>query len=439
MAEFVQVNPATATTGALVAVDFITLGTATDVAIQRVKVGFGTDTGYADTATNAPFPVVLETTRLAVDSAAGATDHGLVFLAVRDDALAELVATDADYVPLRTSSDGMLWTKIGTMTATGTVNIAAATGSISVIQPTATNLNVYAATTSVLNIQQMSTATSPVSVGTWTATGIVMIDTHSTATLPVSLAILPTTATLPVTVATTPVFNIQQMSTATSPVSVGTWTATGTVFIDNKATATVFVAVQNTATVNVANTATVNVTNTATVSLLYSATRAVPVHGFWAHDATSTGNPVVVGGIARTTVPTGVAAGDVAQIMADPHGRVINMPFSDRASIFKAYITATATTVATLATGAGTAGVFRDLVSFVAFNNATEEARVRVRSSSTATEFFLNLAPDGGGIMFSPPRPWTQAIAATSWDVTLTTALTSTDALTIGAMFMETT
>src|SRR3990172_1482899 len=203
MPEFVQVNPATATTGALVAVDFITLGTATDVAIQRVKVGFGTDTDFSDTATNDPFPVVLETTRFAVDGAAGATDHGLVFLAVRDDALAELVATDADYVPLRTSSDGMLWTKVGTFTATGTHQIAAATGSISVIQPTATNLNVA-----------MSSA-----------------------------------ATIPVTVATTPVFNVQQMSTATSPVSVGTLTATGVLFVANAGTSTMFVSVQNTATV----------------------------------------------------------------------------------------------------------------------------------------------------------------------------------------------
>src|SRR3990172_5921670 len=392
MPEFVQVNPATATTGALVAVDFITLGTATDVAIQRVKVGFGTDTDFSDTATNDPFPVVLETTRFAVDGAAGATDHGLVFLAVRDDALAELVATDADYVPLRTSSDGMLWTKVGTFTATGTHQIAAATGSISVIQPTATNLNVAmssaatipvtVATTPVFNVQQMSTATSPVSVGTWTATGQVLVSALASATMPASIANWTATgvvfvnsagtATLLVTVATTPVFNVQQMSTATSPVSVGTWTATGAVFIDNKATATIFVSVQN----------------TATVSITHTATHPIKDSGFWAHDATSTGNPVYIGGIAQTTVPAGTAAGDVTQLMVDPHGRIINMPFSDRAAIFPQFLTVSATTVATLATGASTAGRFRDFVSAVAFNNATTEAEIRVRSSSTATMFY---------------------------------------------------
>src|SRR3990172_63120 len=383
MPEFVQVNPATATTGALVAVDFITLGTATDVAIQRVKVGFGTDTDFSDTATNDPFPVVLETTRFAVDGAAGATDHGLVFLAVRDDALAELVATDADYVPLRTSSDGMLWTKVGTFTATGTHQIAAATGSISVIQPTATNLNVAmssaatipvtVATTPVFNVQQMSTATSPVSVGTWTATGQVLVSALASATMPASIA---------------------------------NWTATGVVFVNSAGTATLLVTVATTPVFNVQQMITAS-------------------------------NPVYIGGIAQTTVPAGVAAGDVTQLMVDPHGRIINMPFSDRAAIFPQFLTVSATTVATLATGASTAGRFRDFVSAVAFNNATTEAEVRVRSSSTATMFYWNLAPDGGGIMFNPARPWPQAVAATSWDVTLTSPITGQ--LSIGALFMETT
>src|SRR3990172_3502919 len=342
MPEFVQVNPATATTGALVAVDFITLGTATDVAIQRVKVGFGTDTDFSDTATNDPFPVVLETTRFAVDGAAGATDHGLVFLAVRDDALAELVATDADYVPLRTSSDGMLWTKIGTFTATGTLQTAAATGSISVIQPTATAPIVgafafgfattatgllswhrlRAATTGNLFAEIRNTATVAISgtINIAAATGSITVIQGTATNLNVAMS---SAATIPVSVATAPVFNVQQMSTATSPVSIGTLTATGVLFVANAGTSTMFVNVQNTATVQTKD------------------------QGMWAHDATSTGNPVYIGGIAQTTVPAGTAAGDVTQLMVDPHGRIVNMPFSDRAAIFPQFLTVSATTGAT--------------------------------------------------------------------------------------------
>lgn len=364
--EFVQLNLPTST-GALIAVDILdTLGTATHVAVQRVKPGYGTDGIYNDTATNSPFPVLVETFR-----------------------------------------------------ATGTLNIAAATGSITVIQPTATNLNVA----------MSSAATIPAAIGTWTATGQVLVSYLASATAPVSLLTLPTTATMPVSVATGSVFNIQQMSTATSPVSVGTWTATGVLFINNAGTATIFVAVQNTATVNIANTATVNIANTATIQ--------GNVGGRWAHDATSTGNPIYIGAIAEATFSAGVADGDVTNLIADKHGRIINMPFGGRDNIFKYYLTVSATTVATLATGAGTAGVFRDLVSLVAFNNATTEARFNLKSSSSSTEFELNLAPDGGGIMFSPPRPWVQSVAATEWTGALNAAITGQ--LSIGMMFMETT
>jgi hypothetical protein len=45
----------------------------------------------------------------AVDSVAGATDTGVLALAVRDDALTTLTPVDGDYVQLRTTSTGALW------------------------------------------------------------------------------------------------------------------------------------------------------------------------------------------------------------------------------------------------------------------------------------------------------------------------------------------
>lgn len=373
MTDFLQLNPATATTGAILAVDYVSLGTATNVSVQRMKVGYGTDDAYTDTATNAPLPVVVETMR-----------------------------------------------------ATGTVNIAAATGSISVIQPTATELNVTVATTSVLSIQQMSTATSPVSVGTWTATGIVRIDTHSTATLPVSLAILPTTATLPVAVATGFIFSIQQMSTATSPVSVGTWTATGIVRIDTHSTATLPVSLAGLPT-----------TATLPVVMANTATIQGNVGGRWAHDATSTGNPIYVGGIAVGTVPAAVATGDVVNLMSDVHGRQIILPFSPRANVIQYYTNASATAAVTLATGSGTAGRFRDLIGLVVTNAATTLVNISIESSTTSTALYLSLAGDGGGISLQPNYPWLQAIAATNWVIELAAAVTGK--VHFSAQFHETT
>jgi hypothetical protein len=61
----------------------------------------------------------------AVDGVAGATDTGVLALAVRDDSLATLTPADADYTQLRTTSQGRLWTSavIDTALPAGTANI----------------------------------------------------------------------------------------------------------------------------------------------------------------------------------------------------------------------------------------------------------------------------------------------------------------------------
>jgi len=47
----------------------------------------------------------------AVDSVGGATDTGVLALAIRDDVLSTLTPVDGDYVRLRTDSTGALWVK----------------------------------------------------------------------------------------------------------------------------------------------------------------------------------------------------------------------------------------------------------------------------------------------------------------------------------------
>lgn len=61
----------------------------------------------------------------AVDGVAGATDTGVMALAVRDDVLATLTPVDGDYTQLRTTSTGRLWTSavIDTALPAGTNNI----------------------------------------------------------------------------------------------------------------------------------------------------------------------------------------------------------------------------------------------------------------------------------------------------------------------------
>ncbi|MEA3477013.1 MAG: hypothetical protein U9R60_02450 [Bacteroidota bacterium] len=57
----------------------------------------------------------------------------------------------------------------------------------------------------------------------------------------------------------------------------------------------------------------------------------VRVGGQAAHDAVSTGNPVIGGGVAETTVPTAVSDGDVVQLFIKEDGRQVG--FADNLSV----------------------------------------------------------------------------------------------------------
>ena len=132
-----------------------------------------------------------------------------------------------------------------------------------------------------------------------------------------------------------------------------------------------------------------------------------------------------------------MADGDVVQLMADVHGRQVIMPFSPRSNIVQYYISASATADVTLATGASTAGRFRDLVGLVVFNAATTLANISIESSSTATSLYLSVAGDGGGISLQPSVPWLQAVAATNWVIGLASAVVGK--VHFSAQFHETT
>ena len=113
------------------------------------------------------------------------------------------------------------------------------------------------------------------------------------------------------------------------------------------------------------------------------------------------------------------------------------MPVCVRDDVLESQFTVSATSIATMAT-AGAAGIFHDLIWMTLMNNATTEAQVRIRSTSTATKWAqINLAPDGGGIAFQPPRPAIQALAAGTWDMQLVAQITGQ--VDVSAEFMRTT
>lgn len=91
-----------------------------------------------------------------VDSVAGATDEGVLAVAVRDDALATLTPVDGDYTQLRTNARGAQWVALDS-TAAQTVTLAAGTATNEIVGDVA---------------QDAAISGNPVSVGLRASTAI---------------------------------------------------------------------------------------------------------------------------------------------------------------------------------------------------------------------------------------------------------------------------
>jgi hypothetical protein len=144
-----------------------------------------------------------------------------------------------------------------------------------------------------------------------------------------------------------------------------------------------------------------------------------------ASDAADSGNPVKVGGQARTTLPTAVADADRVNFIADDLGRQVVMPFAPRDLIVHNRISLTSTTETTLIS-AGGAGVFRDLLFVILSNESASEVRVDIRDATGGTvRLSVDLAADGGGAVVKLPVPLTQATANNAWSAQLSAAVST--------------
>jgi len=149
-----------------------------------------------------------------------------------------------------------------------------------------------------------------------------------------------------------------------------------------------------------------------------------PIEGAAAHDAAAADNPVLVGGEARTTIPTAVADGDVVRSMHDDHGRLVVSPHSPRDLVSQNRITLTSTTETTLL--AAVASVFLDLVLLVLSNESATEVRVDIRDSTGGTiRLSVDLAADGGGAVIPLPVPLPQATVNNNWTAQLSAAVST--------------
>ena len=296
-----------------------------------------------------------------------------------------------------------------------------------------------------LPVLPATTSTSPVSVGTWTATGQVLTSALASATQPVDVTNwsatdlnvnLAQTATVAITgtvsVATTATQPVTVQNTATVAISgtveIGDWTATQGVFTSAMSTATQPVSLANTATVNVnawnATDLNVNLAQTATVAITGNVSVATT-----ATQPVTVQNTATVAISGNVTTVQGLDTATAHNVTTHPYGPYGNQVLS--------YETVTATTVATLATGPGSNN-FNDLVALYVSNHATSPVSVSIRDTSTATLFNAEIAGDGGGFIWQPAKPTRQRTVNNAWTAQIGTAI-ATPGITITSQYQTAT
>lgn len=167
------------------------------------------------------------------------------------------------------------------------------------------------------------------------------------------------------------------------------------------------------------------------------------VGGDTANGVTDAGNPVKVGGVARTTNPTAVTNGQRVNSSYDKLGRQLVVPYQMRELVSTAYLSLATNTETTLL--AGIAGTFLDLYEITCANTSTA-----VLGAATSIQIDLRDATGGGvvhsfminddvssSVTFNPPIP--QNTAAGTWTAQIANGDISNTTMKISALFVQNT
>lgn len=165
---------------------------------------------------------------------------------------------------------------------------------------------------------------------------------------------------------------------------------------------------------------------------------AVPVtsSGSVAHDAADSGNPVKVGGQARTTNPTAVQDGDRSNFITDKLGKqVVVSSVRDLKTVQQTTIT---NTTAETTIGTAVAATFLDLYSLVLTNTSATGTTVTIKDATAGTTRLVIYVPanDTRGIALTESAAIPQAAVNNNWTATCGTAVTS---LEVTALFVRNT
>jgi hypothetical protein len=149
------------------------------------------------------------------------------------------------------------------------------------------------------------------------------------------------------------------------------------------------------------------------------------VGGDVANAATDGGNPVKIGGVAKTGNPVAVADGQRVNAVFDKQGKMITTSaIRQLKGVQKTSITTnTETTVVT----AGAATVFQDVYAIIVTNKSATPVSVDFRDATAGTIRMTLAAPanDTRGFTVTVDSAMVQAVAANNWTATVSSAVTS--------------
>ena len=171
---------------------------------------------------------------------------------------------------------------------------------------------------------------------------------------------------------------------------------------------------------------------TSSVTIVPSGTQTVT--GDTTSGSTDAGNPVKIGGLAKTSLPTAVSDGQRVSGLFDKLGRIVTSPMSVRAQSTRNRIALTTTAETTLLSAAG-AGVFTDITDIIICNNDTSNdhsgVQVNIRDSTGGTIAISIVVNASQSVDISFAVPLTQTTANNNWTAQLATIPNATITITV--------
>lgn len=150
------------------------------------------------------------------------------------------------------------------------------------------------------------------------------------------------------------------------------------------------------------------------------------VGGTTANDAVDAGNPVKIGGQARTTNPTAVAGADRVNAMFDDLGRQVVVSEHVRDLVVQQQTQIVNTAAETTILTAGAAGVFHDITSLVVTNASATSTTITIKDSTGGTtRMILDVGALGSNSAVVIPfsKAMTQTSTENNWTATSSSAV----------------